>query len=118
MLLEILLYDNNESSYGQIIKVDKHKQKFPFISSLTFVYSYLHLLSYICSNWDSLCIEHALQGTCLDWCSSDRTQYIDALSITAIWGSFLYYILTSSPWLPAWYHAMVLYDTQKLLYPA
>ena len=54
----------------------------------------------MCSNWDSLCIEHALQHTSLDWCSSDRIQYIDPLSITAIWGSFLYSLQSSSSWLP------------------
>ncbi|KAL2332517.1 hypothetical protein Fmac_020098 [Flemingia macrophylla] len=33
---------------------------------------------------DSHCIKHALQHTCLDQCSSDRTQHIDPLSITTI----------------------------------
>jgi len=61
-----------------------------FFILFVFVMISFFFFLYTCSNWDSLCTEHALQHTRLDWCSSDRTQHIDPLSITAIWGSLPY----------------------------
>lgn len=39
------------------------------------------------SDWDSLCVEHALQNSSMDWCSSDWTQHSCPFSAAAIWGT-------------------------------
>lgn len=41
------------------------------------------------SDWDSLCVEHALQNSGMDWCSSDWTQHSCPFSTTAIWGTLI-----------------------------
>lgn len=49
--------------------------------------------SSISSDWNGLCIEHALQNSSVDWCSSNWVEYIDSSSVAAIRGiliNFLY----------------------------